>query len=292
MEFQTWDEFKSFLFGLHKKEYKNKKQACLISPAVYSADSKRLNSNVLYWGKWAALDIDSIDIKYEDLKNDLYNRIGDWSYICYSTASSTYDKPKFRLVVQLSESVGNDKIRALWWALNTKLESVGDRQTKDLSRMYYVPGTYCKAFNFMFCNDGNPVNVNDLIREYPIPEKPKSFFDKLPDDMKKAILSHKRNMLDKDYSWSSYKDCPFISKKVLDDYIKTTYSKDSGRYHTMYNLMVSIASNAISSGYPITPNEIGQLCRQIDMDTGRRYPKRPFEVEAERAINYSFTKNI
>ena len=46
------------------------------------------------------------------------------------------------------------KIRSntFWYALNKELGDIGDPQTKDLSRMYYVPGKYEGAYNFIFNN--------------------------------------------------------------------------------------------------------------------------------------------
>ena len=41
------------------------------------------------------------------------------------------------------------------------------------------------------------------------------------------------------------------------------------------------------SQYPITPEEISKLCKEIDNDTGGWYKNRPLNLEAARAIDFS-----
>ena len=57
-------------------------------------------------------------------------------------------------------------------------------------------------------------------------------------------------------------------------------------------MMVTIAGNAMSKGYPITAKEIEWILRDLDNDTGGWYKKRPINKEAERAIEYVFKNNI
>ena len=55
--------------------------------------------------------------------------------------------------------------------------------------------------------------------------------------------------------------------------------------------MTSIAGIAIRKKYPITSQEIAELCRQIDMDNGGWYDNRPLKKEADRAIEYVYSNN-
>ena len=68
-----------------------------------------------------------------ELKQVLIDRFGHWDFVCYSTASSAVDRPKFRLVFNLVETVHRDRIPHFWYALNTEIGDIGDAQTKDLS---------------------------------------------------------------------------------------------------------------------------------------------------------------
>jgi len=286
MDFESWEKFESFLYKLAQQPYSKKTDAVLMSPATYEPNTTRKNVNVVNWARWAAIDVD--EHKFEgNLENELKSLFGDWEFICYSTASSTDNHPKFRLVFPLKTTVGSDKIRPFWHALNTELESLGDRQTKDLSRMYYIPGNYAGANNFIFSNRGSWIDPDALISKHPIPQKEgKTMFDRLPEDMQKMILQHKRDQATNGgISWSSYRDCPFVSKKAANEYKSIN---ESGWYHGMYKLMVSIAGRAVEAKYPITSNEVAQLCREIDMETGNWYANRPLETEAERAIEYIY----
>ena len=51
--------------------------------------------------------------------------------------------------------------------------------------------------------------------------------------------------------------------------------------------MVSISTKALRAKYPITPEDVAKLCKEIDNDTGGWYKHRPLNLEAARAIDFS-----
>ena len=163
MDFDNWSEFKDLFYQLSKKPLASKEDANLISPATYQPNTTRKNVNVVDWGGWCAVDVDEHNFE-GDLKNELDSR---YTYICYSTASSREDFPKFRLVFPLTKRVKSESIKHFWFALNTELNSIGDKQTKDLSRMYYIPSTYSGAFNFIFDNTGVDIDPDELMFKHP-----------------------------------------------------------------------------------------------------------------------------
>lgn len=294
MEFSSWENFSMFLYnisGLEGRKFNKKSQNApctpLITPAVFKANTTRNNNNVLYWGQWAAIDVD----EYETIKSveeDLVNQYGEYSFICYSTASSTINYPKFRLVFQLDRKVPHEQIKHFWYALNTELESIGDRQTKDMARMYYAPAKYKGADNFFFSNAGQPMSVNALLESHPYNERrsAKSLMDGLPAAFRDAIIAERKSRLNNtNYSWSSYLDCPFWPKKLEQLYRETS---ETGWYNLSYRMMVAIAGTALGKGYPITAKEISILMRQFDRDTGNWYRQRPIEREAQAALDYAF----
>lgn len=290
MNFSNFDELENLLYGLSNSPKKGKKDAELISPAVYQDGTTRSNKTVLAWGGWCAVDIDDIEVT-GDIKNFISNFLGNWRYICYSTASSTKDKPKFRLVFELDRILQKDEIKHFWFALQTHLDDQGDKQCKDLSRMYYIPAQYRNAYNFIFSGKGDPIDVDGLLSQYPYTEKThsKNFIDRLPDDLQKKIIQYRmESMSNEDYSWNSYQDCPFVNRNLIRDYKAIAYTDNSGRYAMIYKIMTSIAINAIKKKYPITTFEIVDLIRQLDLDTSNRYENRPLDVEADRAIEYAY----
>ena len=288
MDFASWDKFEQTLYGLASQPLPDKKSAQLISPAVYQPGTTRANKNVVEWAGWAAVDVDS-HVFEGNLENELRDRYGHWYYVCYSTASSKEDHPKFRLIFPLKSAVEQSKIKEFWFALNSEVGSIGDKQTKDLSRMYYIPANYADANNFIFTNTGEWIDPFELIKKHPLPVAEttgKNFFDRLPVAMQQMIVQHRKDSAENsNVHWSSYRDCPFVAKSAVGAYKSIT---GEGWYHGMYKLMVSIAGNAVKQKYPITPTEIAVLCKEIDMETGGWYENRPLETEAERAIEFMY----
>ncbi len=295
MDFESWDKFEKFIYKLSERKLEGKLDAELISPATYFDGTTRANKNVAYWGAWAAVDVDDYLPKGE-LENDLRNRFGHSKYIVYSTASSTHNLPKFRIVFPLTSTVEADRIKHFWFALNTEIDSLGDKQTKDLSRMYYVPADYSNAYNFVFSNNsGKVINPDELMAKWEYSEKQnsKNFLDRLPDAWREQIIDYRKSKLDNtDYVWSSYTDCPFVNKKLLQEYMSIANIDGTGRYRMIYRMMISIAGNAIEKKYPITAVQIVDLIKQIDKDTANIYENRPLETEANNALEYAYKNGV
>jgi hypothetical protein len=271
-----------------------KEDAELFSPAIYTPNSERRNKNVLAWAGWCAVDIDSIEIEGDLNDYILKHLVRDWKFVCYSTASSSENHPKFRIVFETDRHIHSDEIRHFWFALQTELNSVGDKQCKDLSRMYYIPATYARAYNFFFTGGDKPIDVSALLGKHPYVEAKsnRSFLDRLPEDLQKKIVQYRmEKMENKNYTWMSYEDCPFVNRELIRDYKAIAHIDNSGRYAMIYKIMISIAVNAIKKEYPITTNEIVELIKQLDRDTSNRYEKRSLDIEADRAIEYAY-KNV
>ena len=134
---------------------------------------------------------------------------------------------------------------------------------------------------------GDYINPRELMEKHPyIEPKAVNFFDKLPKEIQDQIIEHRKSKsVNQDYKWTGYRDCEFVSKELVTEYMNLS---TSGWYHTMYRIMVSIAANAIRKQYPITPHEIATLCKDLDNDTGQWYDNRPLEKEAERAIEFVY----
>jgi hypothetical protein len=282
----SYAEFEKLLFDLADQPRKDKKSAPLISPATYKPDTTRANDNVIGWAGWCAVDVDE-HVFDGELEKELLNAYGTWNHVVYSTASSTKEHPKFRIVFPLTDDIPKDKIKHFWFALNKELGDIGDPQTKDLSRMYYVPGQYEDAYNFIYNNfSATDMNPYDIMAKHDYVERQGTLLDNLPPAIKKAMLSHRKNeMTNTNITWNNYKDCPFVNKKMVKEYNLIT---DTGWYTKMYGIMVSIAGNAIRKKYPITAGEITTLCKEIDYENGNWYKSRPFDKEADRAIEFVY----
>lgn len=288
IDLKNFDQFENLLLKLSKEHRKGKRDAYLISPATYIEGQTRANRNVLSWGGWAAVDVDDY-IPVKNLKEDLNERFGKYRFICYSTASSTRDHPKFRVVFKLTQHVDNERIKFFWYALNREIGELGDIQTKDMSRMYYIPALYSDAYNFFFSSrDGVSIDPEELIKKHPYARKANlTFLEKLPESMRKEVLNHRKSKLtNTDVTWTNYRDCPFFPKNLASEYMTIS---TTGWYHKMYQIMVAIAGNATKNEYPITSQEIAHMCRQLDQETGNWYENRPLEQEADRALEYVYS---
>lgn len=294
IDFDSWLKFQNFLYKLSERKLDGKQDAELITPAVFKPDTTRGNANVLAWAGWAAVDVD--DVTFDgDLKDELYNRFGDYDYVCYSTASSSDALPKFRLVFNLTAEVEQSRIKHFWFALNKELGEIGDPQTKDLARMYYVPADYSSANNFIFHNNGKPLDIDYLLAKWPYDDRKdsKNFLDRLPEAWREQIMEYRKGRLDNtNIVWSSYHDCPFVNKKLLQEYIMMSGTDGSGRYRMIYKLMISIAANAVEKQYPISAGQIVELIRQIDRETANLYENRPLDIEANNALEYAYKHGV
>jgi len=309
MDFDSFDGFEKLLYDLSKVKIKSKEDAPLISPATFATDDSahtsklkepskrdktpfyhRKNVNVLDWGGWCALDVDTW-IPKGNLEDELNERFSEYRFVCYSTASSVRDFPKFRIVFPLSHRVGSDQIRSFWHAITTESKLDVDPQCKDLSRMYYVPADYrisSDTTSFIFSGGSDkPVDVDTLIEKHPAPApRSNNFFDNLPAEVQAEIIEHRKQSLDnRTYSWNSYRDCPFWPKRLATEYMTIS---DTGWYHKMYQMMVATASQAVRKKYPITSQEMAQLFFEFDMDTGGWYKDRNLGVECDRALEFVY----
>jgi len=288
MAFSKWEEFEDLLYSLSKQPgYKPKKGerkngSPLITPAAYAEGTTRANRNVLQWASWVAMDIDEYEGSFEEtIETFKGNR-----FVCYSSASSSKEKPKFRIVFPLTKHVEAEKIKHLWFAINKEYNSLGDPQTKDLSRMYYVPAQYPNAYNFIFTHDGPFLDPDKLMLKHSfVNSSSNNLSDNLPESIQKELAKHYANKLtNTSICWSSYRDCPFVNKQLVSEYVTIN---QSGWYHHMYRIMMSIAANAIRKKYPITPADIESLVREIDSENGGWYKGRPVKLEAARAIDFA-----
>lgn len=300
-KFNSLEKFENMFYELSSKDgYKPKKgenpwrkSSPLISPASYKPETTRSNENVLGWNGWTALDIDSVktDLTIEEFVQNLF---GKYYYICYSTPSSKRENPKFRIVLPFDGIVNPEKISHFWFSVNKEFNNVVDKQTKDLSRMYYIPGVYPEAYQFIFSNRVDTfINPDYLMQKHPYVEKnSKNFLDRLPKDVQDMIIQHRKDKCENNkFIWTSYRDCPFWPKSLEMEYRTCVMTKSVGRYRLLYSIMVSIAGNAIKREYPISSYEIVQLCTELDNSLDGYYKSRNLTIEADRAIEFCYRNN-
>jgi len=287
-EFENWQHFSDCLHNLYTqpgykpKRDEKRKGSPLISPALYKPDSTRANANVEFWAGWAALDIDD----YSGDAESVIETFKNCQAIVYNSSSSRIEKPKFRVVLALDRYIAASEIKHFWYALNKKYNELGDPQTKDLSRMYYVPAQYPQAYSFFYSFDGAPIAVDELLASVEYNEnsfKSNSFKSQLSAELKQKLVDYQKQRLNRNIKWTSYVDCPFVNKKAIAEYRALT----NGWYHKMYLILCSTAANALKRGYDIHVTDLETIARQLDADTGGWYKSRDLHTESQRALNWA-----
>lgn len=294
LKFQNFEELKEMFYTCSRLPgYKPKKEerfhphaSPLISPANYVQGTTRSNKNVTHWTRLALLDVD----EYSNGFDAAIETFKDHKFICYSSASSTKEHPKFRVVLPLTRNVEQGEIRHFWFSLNKEFNSLGDEQTKDFSRMYYVPAQYPNAYNFIATNAEKPeLDVDWLLDKYAYAREhvAKTFASSLPNEVQERIATYRKSKLSNtSVKWTGLGNCPFVNKEIVSKY----RTLNDGRYRPMFSFLVSVASSAMKKGYPITSHEIVTLARE--MDWNGRWKDRPLESEADRAIAYCINKSL
>ena len=300
VELDSFEDFEKLLYQLSEQPVRKPKKgelpqtgdAMLISPAVYKPTTDpdnpitRANVNVVRWD-FACLDVDD----YEGPFQNVIESLGSWYFVCYSTASSTKEHPKFRLVFPLQRSVMVDELRHFWYALNKEVLDIGDAQTKDMARMFYVPGQYPNAHNFIFTRPGPIMDPDALMEKHPYDatQDCDDFMARLPTDMQERLLTFRKSQTVKkgQVDWHNVTQCRYVSRKAISSYLEAVVA-DTGKYHGMYKFMVSVAFSAIRDGYDIDKNELSTVARALDREHGNHYEFRPLTKEADRAIEYAY----
>ena len=287
LDFEDWDGLRAFFY--ERSKMKGAKggpdSSPLITPAVFHEGYTRSIAGVAYWGKWACVDVDD----FQGSLVDVLRPFEEYEYLIYNTASSTKEKPKFRLVFPLTATVPASKIKNFWHSLNMMISGVADAQTKDVCRIFYVPADYPNAYSFIHDKKGKRLNPFELMKEFPWFEgnRKKKFIDRLPRAVQDELVAYRRSKMESTLHWTNYKDCPFFPQELGDEYKANAGVESGGNFYRLYRIMVSIAGSAVARDYPITAGEIETLCRQLDTDCGNIYKDRGILKEAENALHFA-----
>jgi len=124
----SWDDLKGLL-SFHE-ENPVKQDGSLWSPVEYDAGTTRGNRNVRF------VEALVVDMDSEAFDNA---RLDDLEWFAYSTYSHRLDDPHYHLVLPLAEKVPASLWRVVWAELHDRIGLVGDPQTKDPARIFYLP---------------------------------------------------------------------------------------------------------------------------------------------------------
>lgn len=253
----------------------------LISPAIYSEDGvSRSNENVVGW------DIVCMDIDdgIKDI-NQVLNHFSKYSYIVYSSPNCTKDKLKLRVVIPLKSRAERKVLKQIWFGLNEWCGGIIDKQTKDYSRLFYVPAQYTNRgddyTHFFLTNDGISLDWEALIERFPSPPEKDLF------KIKDPLLGLKRKIFQNAKGIPSMNitdpNCPFVKQWMREKYALTPV----GAHHrAIYIFALQCCHNAESIEYPLSHEELVDMMRQLDDLDGGYYDDKKLQDSAKDALEF------
>jgi putative DNA primase/helicase len=124
----SWEQLRELL-AFHE-ENAVKTDGALWSPVEYYPSTTRGNRNVRF------IEALVVDMDGESFREA---RLDGLEWFAYSTYSHSDSDPHYHLVLPLAERVPASLWRAVWQGLHQRLNLVGDPQTKDPARLFYLP---------------------------------------------------------------------------------------------------------------------------------------------------------
>ena len=124
----SWEQLKELL-SFHE-ENAVKAAGALWSPVEYDQGTTRGNRNVRF-----------VEALVVDMDGEAFDeaRLDGLEWFAYSTYSHRLDDPHYHLVLPLAERVPASLWRVVWAELHDRVGLVGDPQTKDPARIFYLP---------------------------------------------------------------------------------------------------------------------------------------------------------
>lgn len=254
----------------------------LISPAIYAEDGMdRNNKNVTGW------DIVCMDID-DGIKNleQVTNHFAPFSYIIYSSPNCTNEHLKLRVVIPLKSRANKEHLKQVWFAMNEWCGGIIDAQTKDYSRLFYVPARYTnkgELYNHIFItNDGITLDWETLMERYPSPPEQDLFKIVNPLlNLKRSIYQNAKGNPSCDIDDP---DCPFVNKWMREQYALTPAG---GHHKAIYVYMLQCCGNAERIDYPLSLEELVYMARQLDDADGGYYDDKKLTDSAKDALEYT-----
>lgn len=294
----TFSEFAVFLAEEFANEApatekEKKHHTPLISPAAYAEDSVRANENVLCYGGWFAIDADTGTVPVEEIVE--YLRALEINFVVYTTTSSKPEHHKYRVVFELDRDVSKDEVRQFWHGASIYFGGISDPQTKDPSRMFYVPRSWIGAHQaFEFEVDGKAVNVDEVIALAPEPEPIQPIVPITPRAVKqidriREMIMRQGRVAGPTGGKSIPSSATLYSSPVVNTkFVETYCTLPKGEHHVgLFSFMYSVACRALVLGYEIDANHLIDYAKQLDniapIKTNKARWSR-IRSEAERAL--------
>jgi hypothetical protein len=111
-----------------------------------------------------ALSLDVDDYPMEKIE-EVLSRLDQYEFFLYTThkhGSEVVKHPRIRVIFPLQNPLPNIDFLKYWHALNNMCEGINDPNTKNSSRLNYLPSTFDSKIAFNYHNEGTWLSTEDL----------------------------------------------------------------------------------------------------------------------------------
>lgn len=261
-----------------------------ICPAEYEPGALRRKVNVQRWWFFAC-DIDNEDPEAMLTREDAVVLMRHWNlgYVIHSSTKSREDQHRYRLIFKLSRPIEMGEYEQVWASVNAMFAGIFDVKTRDPSRLFYVPARWENSFWFFEAEDGQGLDVDQVVLDYPVKvepmraipelpvivERPKPKSDKLEGIRAKLLgLNTMGDVIDPVIS-------PFVTENMR---MRFATSPKGGRF---FAFMVAAAQRALEKGYAISVVELEALAITMDRMNGGYARRENSKREAARALAFA-----
>jgi len=236
-----------------------KKYQCpLVSPAVYAEGATRLNTNVLGFGGWYALDVDDGRVSVDQAIQIMEAIPSD--FVIWTTTKSTVDAERYRIAFPLDRFVTAEEMRTFWHGAHHFFGGISDTQTKDPARIFNVPATWEGSdARFHSRAQGDVVSVDEMLTYAPVqaPTAPVTVSTTDLARLRRALAGQGKMISTNDQIGSS----KVVNSRLVDEYL----ALPKGAHHTgLYTFMAKVASRSLFLGFEIEPEQLVGYARQMD----------------------------
>lgn len=121
--------------------------------------TRRTNDDVVSMSNWFGADVDTPGWYIDRIRGKLLGL----TWCCYTTASSQPDAMRWRVMVLLDREYPAEDHARIWAWFNSKFDNQLCAQTKNVSRIYYMPACWDGELPVFECSYGKPAHVDSIL---------------------------------------------------------------------------------------------------------------------------------
>lgn len=146
-----------------------KKGPCLVLGEVKKGENRSKKNVIAAY----AIALDLENLSDNEIEKTL-RTITDWEWFAYTThkhkAIAVIGQTRLRVILPFREPVTPEDYPKAWQGLNELTGRVNDPQTKDISRLHFLPSTYDLGVAGTIHNEGPFISLEDLLPYYQEPQ--------------------------------------------------------------------------------------------------------------------------